>query len=345
MTLLQQLAQNHSLSHADFLTLLTQREQLAEEAATRARAVCEAEYGNRIYIRGLIEVSNICRNDCYYCGIRKSNAHVTRYRLTAEEILSCCEEGYALGFRTFVMQGGEDAALADAFLVPLLQEIKRRWPDCAVTLSLGERSRESYAALYAAGANRYLLRHEAANPALYAKLHPAALSHQNRLCCLRELLEIGYQTGMGFMVGAPFQTLEDLAAELCLLGEYRPQMVGIGPFLPHHETPFATYPAGTADLTVYLLSLIRLLLPHALIPATTALNSVSEDGRIRGILAGANVIMPNLSPMQNRAQYTLYDNKRATGLESAQALEELRTLMATAGRQIVTDRGDYRAAH
>lgn len=313
---------------------------LAETLAARADAVRRAHYGNRVYIRGLIEFTNYCRNDCYYCGIRKSHRGVSRYRLEAEEILTCCRTGYSLGFRTFVLQGGEDPWWNDGRLTALVSAIRGEFPDCAITLSAGERSRESYQRLFEAGADRYLLRHETANPCHYARLHPSDLSWQHRMNCLRDLKEIGYQTGCGFMVGSPFQTAEDLAGELLFLKEFQPHMVGIGPFLPASGTPFEKESAGSAALTIALLSIIRLLLPKVLLPATTALGTAEEDGRERGIRAGANVIMPNLSPLRVREKYLLYDNKIATGDEAAESIAHLRRSMEKIGYQVVTDRGD-----
>lgn len=314
--------------------------QTAHMLAEHADALRRRHYGSKVYIRGLIEFTNYCKNDCYYCGIRKSQTSVSRYRLTADDILACCEAGYALGFRTFVLQGGEDPWWTDDRLAPLVEAIRKTYPDCAITLSAGERSRESYQRLFDAGADRYLLRHETASPDHYSKLHPAALSWQNRMDCLRTLKDIGYQTGCGFMVGSPFQTTEDLVRDLLFLKEFQPHMVGIGPFLPASGTPFAGEPAGSAELTIKLLSMIRLLLPKVLLPATTALGTAERDGRERGILAGANVIMPNLSPTDVRKKYLLYDNKIATGDEAAESVAHLRQSMANIGYQVVTDRGD-----
>ncbi len=314
--------------------------ELSETLAARADAVRREHYGNKVYIRGLIEFTNYCRNDCYYCGIRKSHRSVSRYRLAAEDILTCCRTGYELGFRTFVLQGGEDPWWNDGQLSALVAAIRGAFPDCAITLSVGERSRESYQRLFDAGADRYLLRHETANPCHYARLHPADLSWQNRMDCLRNLKDIGYQTGCGFMVGSPFQTADDLAGDLLFLKEFQPHMVGIGPFLPASGTPFDKEAAGSADLTVALLSIIRLLLPKVLLPATTALGTAEADGRERGIRAGANVIMPNLSPLSVREKYLLYDNKIATGDEAAESVANLRRSMENIGYQVVTDRGD-----
>ena len=297
-------------------------------------------YGNTVFIRGLIEISNICKNDCLYCGIRCSNKECDRYRLTKEEILSCCDEGYSLGFRTFVMQGGEDLHFTDDLLVDIISEIKKKYPDCAVTLSLGERSYESYKRLWDAGADRYLLRHETADKSHYERLHPKELSYENRMKCLRNLKDIGYQVGCGFMVGSPYQTAENLAKDLKFIEEFSPQMCGIGPFIRHKDTPFRDEKNGSVELTLFLLSLIRLIKPTILLPATTALGTLSSDGREKGILAGANVVMPNLSPQCVREKYMLYDNKIATGQESAQCVNDLRQRMKTIGYDVVEAKGD-----
>ena len=306
----------------------------------RARRTALGIYENKIYIRGLIEFTNYCKNDCYYCGIRRSNSHAQRYRLTKEEILSCCRTGYELGFRTFVLQGGEDPWFIDERLEALLHTLKRRFPDCAVTLSLGERSRESYQRLYDAGADRYLLRHETADPALYAKLHPPEMSWENRMQCLRDLKDIGYQVGCGFMVGAPYQTARQLAMDLKFVEQFHPDMCGIGPFVPHHDTVFRDQPAGGAALTIKLLSILRLIHPKMLLPATTALGTIDPHGREKGILTGANVVMPNLSPVGVRRKYSLYDNKICTGDESAQCRACLEARLRTIGFETVVDRGD-----
>ncbi|MDO4732554.1 MAG: [FeFe] hydrogenase H-cluster radical SAM maturase HydE [Bacillota bacterium] len=340
-SLIQKLADGRHLDQNEWVALIAgdYDDQLLFDQAV---AVRQRVYGRDVYIRGLIELSNFCANDCYYCGIRCSNALAERYRLTEEDILARCEAGYALGFRTFVLQGGEDGRDRDDYLIPLIRKIKAQWPDCALTLSLGERSRESYQALYDAGANRYLLRHETANAEHYARLHPPFQRFEERIRCIKDLLEIGFQTGSGFMVGSPFQTPEYLAQDMLLLEELQPQMVGIGPFIPHHQTPFAEYPAGSLELSLRMVALSRLLLPQALIPATTALATLDPQGRERGILAGANVVMPNLSPADVRKKYLLYDNKACTGLEAAEALDNLRNSMAAIGYQVVTDRGDWK---
>ncbi len=307
---------------------------------TLARQEQHRYYGHDIYVRGLIEFTNYCKNDCLYCGIRKSSPHVRRYRLCDAEILDCCREGYALGFRTFVLQGGEDPYFTDERLVPLIKKIRQRYPDCAITLSVGERPYASYKALFDAGADRYLLRHETADPAHYAKLHPASLRAEDRQKCLWDLKEIGYQVGAGFMVGSPYQTPENLAEDMLFLTKLNPQMVGIGPFIPAHGTPFAKESAGSLELTLFLLGLIRLLLPKALLPATTALGTIHPKGREMGILAGANVLMPNLSPTQVRKDYLLYDNKICTGDESARCRACLERRVEAVGYHIVTARGD-----
>ncbi len=337
----EKLVKNHSLTLAEYEELVSgYSEELKEYLRENAEKVRKKIYGNAVFVRGLIEISNICKNDCYYCGIRGGNGNCQRYRLTPEEILECCNEGYDLGFRTFVMQGGEDGFYSDEILCDLITKIKEKFPDCAVTLSLGERSKESYQKLYDAGADRYLLRHEAADKELYEKLHPEKMSFENRMECLKNLKEIGFQTGCGFMVGAPYQTTRHIAKDLKFIEEFKPDMCGIGPFIPHKDTIFAKENSGSADLTCYLLSIIRLIHPNILLPATTALGTVRGDGRERGILSGANVVMPNLSPLSVRKKYVLYDNKISTGAEGAQQRKELEKRMKNIGYEVVTARGD-----
>ncbi|MBR2698267.1 MAG: [Clostridia bacterium] len=340
--LIEKLASEHRLSEAEYAELIAcpDAAPMLSERAVAARRVI---YGDAVYTRGLIEISNICKNDCLYCGIRRSNGDVQRYRLSPEAILACAEKGYGLGFRTFVMQGGEDAHFTDDVLCGIVAAIKARFTDCAVTLSMGERSRDSYQRLFDAGADRYLLRHETADSAHYARLHPREMSYDNRMRCLIDLREIGYQVGCGFMVGSPFQTPGTLAKDLKFIEDFRPEMCGIGPFIPHHATPFRDAPAGTLEQTLMLLSIIRLIHPSVLLPATTALGTIHPRGRELGILAGANVVMPNLSPTGVRKQYELYDNKICTGDESAQCRQCLDKRMRGIGYRLVVDRGDYRA--
>ncbi|HML36521.1 MAG TPA: [FeFe] hydrogenase H-cluster radical SAM maturase HydE [Bacillota bacterium] len=339
--LIDKLEREHVLSKEEFVSLIDGRTpELAEYLFEKARRIRQEHYGNDVYLRGLIEFTNYCRNDCLYCGIRRSNSKASRYRLTKEEILSCCEEGYGLGFRTFVLQGGEDGYYSDEMLADIIRDIKARYPDCAVTLSIGERSRESYRAFYDAGADRYLLRHETADPVHYSSLHPPSLTLETRKKCLMDLKEIGYEVGSGFMVGSPGQTSEQLAADLLFLHELQPQMIGIGPFIPHHDTPFAAEPGGTAELTLFLLGLIRLMLPQVLLPATTALGTIDPMGREKGILAGANVVMPNLSPREVRKKYLLYDNKICTGDEAAECRHCIDERISSIGYNVVVDRGD-----
>ena len=340
--LLDKLETNKNLTD-DELTLLIEDNapELAAELALRARAAREKIYGKKVYIRGLIEFTNYCRNNCYYCGIRRDNGKAQRYRLTHEEILACCAAGYQLGFRTFVLQGGEDRYFTDDRLTELIRAIKKSHPDCAVTLSVGERERYSYERLFEAGADRYLLRHETADKAHYESLHPAELSHEHRLQCLRDLKAIGYQVGCGMMIGSPGQTTEHLIEDLRLLQELQPEMVGIGPFIPQHNTPLANSQAGTAELTLKLLSIIRLLLPQVLLPATTALGTIDPQGREKGLLAGANVLMPNLSPVAVREKYALYDNKICMGEEAAECIRCLSKRVEATGYRIVKDRGDH----
>ena len=293
-----------------------------------------------MYTRGLIEFTNYCKNDCYYCGIRRSNPNAKRYRLTEEEILACCENGYELGFRTFVLQGGEDPYFNDDRMVDIVRKIRAGYPDCAITLSIGEKSYESYKRFREAGADRYLLRHETANDVHYRKLHPEEMRLEARKQCLYDLKTLGYQVGAGFMVGSPGQTAETLADDLVFLKELNPEMVGIGPFIPHHDTKFADEPAGSVELTLFLLSVLRIILPKCLLPATTALGTADPRGREKGLLAGANVVMPNLSPVKDRKKYELYDNKICTGDEAAECRVCLKNRVKSVGFELVEDRGD-----
>lgn len=344
MQKISRLRKTHQLTREDWITLIEHASpELSEYVFSQAREVREAVYGRDIYIRGLIEFTNYCRNDCYYCGIRKSNSQVTRYRLAEEDIFSCCQAGYDLGFRTFVLQGGEDGYFTDERMLSLIHSIKKRWPDCALTLSIGEKPRSTYQAFFDAGADRYLLRHETYNAGHYSRLHPPSLTAAHRQQCLYDLKEIGFQTGAGFMVGSPYQTAEHLAEDMLFLSRLEPHMIGIGPFVPHHDTPFKDQPAGTLSLTLYLLGLIRLMLPTVLLPATTALGALAENGRELGILAGANVVMPNLSPQDNRKNYSLYDNKPYSGMEAAEHLRQLKERFAVLGYRIVTARGDAKS--
>jgi biotin synthase len=341
--LLDKLESTNSLSLVEYKELIEGYSidiaSLASDKAVNAR---KSVYGKAVFIRGLIEVSNICRNDCLYCGIRKSNTHCDRYRLTPMQILDCCREGYQLGFRTFVLQGGEDSQFSSKNICELVYKIKSEYPDCAVTLSLGEYSKAEYLSMFNAGADRYLLRHETADKEHYEKLHPANMSFENRMQCLYNLKEIGFQTGCGFMVGSPYQTYETLAKDLKFIETFSPDMCGIGPFIPHKNTPFRDMPAGTLELTCFLLSIIRMIHPNVLLPSTTALGTIHPKGRELGILAGANVVMPNLSPVNVRNKYLLYDNKICTGEESAQCIKCLKNRIESVGYEIVTDRGDIK---
>lgn len=339
--LIDKLESENRLDREEWIRLIRGRTpKLAQYLFEKARKLRQMYYGTDVYIRGLIEFTNYCKNDCYYCGIRRSNAQAHRYRLSQEQILQCCRQGYDLGFRTFVLQGGEDGYFTEERMVRLIREIRKDYPDCAITLSIGERSYDSYLAFFNAGADRYLLRHETWDTAHYQLLHPPALSAEHRRQCLWDLKKIGYQVGTGYMVGSPFQTAENLADDMLFLEKLNPQMVGIGPFIPHHDTPFKDQPAGTLELTLYMLGLIRLLLPKVLLPATTALGTIDEKGRELGILAGANVVMPNLSPENVRKDYLLYDNKICTGSEAAECRNDLENRMHAIGYQVVSHRGD-----
>lgn len=340
-SLVDKLCERRSLSVDEYERLIAGRTpELAEELARRAVAERKRVWGTKVFARGLIEVSSYCVNDCYYCGIRRSNRQVARYRLSPERILACAEEGYGLGFRTFVLQGGEDPWFSDERLCDIVARVRSAHPDCAVTLSMGERSRASYQALHDAGAERYLLRHETANPLHYRRLHPPEMSFERRMRCLEDLRDIGYAVGIGFMVGSPYQQPRDLAMDLKLVEEFGPQMCGIGPFVAHHATPFVSQESGSLELTCYLLSIIRLIGPGILLPATTALGSIHPQGREKGIMSGANVVMPNLSPADVRKDYELYDGKICTGEEAAECRGCLAARMRSIGYEIVVDRGD-----
>lgn len=342
MDIAEKLIADHELSKEEYVALIRQAEnpettRLLAEEAVRLRKLY---YGNKVYTRGLIEFTNYCKNDCYYCGIRKGNHKAERYRLTKEEILDCCEQGHELGFRTFVLQGGEDAYYTKERMTEIIRSIKDRYPDCAITLSIGEKSYEAYQAFRKAGADRYLLRHETADDAHYRTLHPAGMSLAVRKQCLYDLKELGYQVGAGFMVGSPGQTAEHLARDLIFLKELNPHMVGIGPFIPHHDTIYAKEKEGSVELTLFLLSVIRILLPKVLLPATTALGTLDPQGREKGLAVGANVVMPNVSPLKNRKQYELYDHKICTGEEAAECRECLARRVESVGYRLVNERGD-----
>lgn len=341
--IINKLKDTHSLTEKEYEYLISNRDEEARNYLMQeADKLKKSVYDNHVYLRGLIEFSNICKNDCLYCGIRRSNKNVERYRLLHDDIMNCCEQGYSLGFRTFVLQGGEDSYYSDEVLEEIIRDIRSTYPDCAITLSLGERTYESYKRLYEAGADRYLLRHETATKEHYEKLHPENMSFDNRMSCLKALKDIGYQVGCGFMVGSPYQTNENLAKDLKFIEEFSPDMCGIGPFIPHGQTPFKNENAGTLELTTYLLSIIRLIKPNILLPATTALGTIDKRGRELGILAGANVVMPNLSPVKVRKQYELYDNKICTGDEAAHCRGCLERRMNSVGHIVENVRGDVK---
>lgn len=339
--MIDKLYKQHNLTDEEFLNVLQTDEYdalLFEKADNVRRQI----YGDSVYIRGLIEFTNYCKNNCFYCGIRNANKKAVRYRLSKEDILECCREGYGLGFRTFVLQGGEDDYYTDDILCDIIAEIRKKYPDCAITLSVGEKSKESYKTFFDAGANRYLLRHETAENDHYGKLHPKNMSLDNRKKCLFDLKEIGYQVGSGFMVGSPFQTIENIIADLRFLRELQPDMIGIGPYITHKETPFGSFESGSFELTLRLIAILRLMFPYALIPSTTALGTVNPNGRELGLKAGANVVMPNLSPVKFRKLYDLYENKICTGEEAAQCRSCLEKRVENAGYKIVTDIGNVK---
>ncbi len=336
----QKIQNGASFSEEELRAFITEPDKYRLELAAAADKVRRLHYGNKIFIRGLIEISNYCKNNCFYCGLRFGNKFVERYRLSKQEILDCCRTGYALGFRTFVLQGGEDYYFTEKRFCEIIHAIKTAHSNCAVTLSVGEKKRHVYQAYFDAGADRYLLRHETAAPEHYALLHPNSMSLDERKRCLYNLKEIGFQVGSGFMVGSPFQTAEHLLADLRFLQELQPDMIGIGPYLNHPQTPFKDSPNGSMELTLCLISLLRLLFPTVLLPSTTALATVHPHGRELGLKAGANVVMPNLSPPEARKNYTIYANKACTGTEAAQNLQTLQKLLDACGYEISVDRGD-----
>lgn len=341
--LILKLDKKKQLNKNEWITLFeTAGDADRDFARSIAQETAKEQFGNKIYMRGLIEISNICKNDCLYCGIRKSNCCVSRYRMTKEEIFECCDIGYESGFRTFVLQGGEDGYFNDDVMVDVVSEIKKNYPDCAITLSLGERTRESYEKLFSAGADRYLLRHETATKEHYEKLHPENLSYENRMECLRNLKEIGYQTGCGMMIGSPYQIAENLANDMLFLKDFKPHMIGIGPFLPAENTPFSKENAGSLEETLFVLSLVRIMFPKVLLPATTALGTLAKDGRQRAILSGANVMMPNISPTENRKNYSLYNDKIGTGESALKSVENVVNSLKEIGYEPTVDRGDYK---
>lgn len=324
----------------DELRIWIEDESMNDYLADTADRIRRDIYGDSVYVRGLIEFSNICKNDCFYCGIRKSNKSVSRYRLTPEEIIKCADVGYELGFRTYVLQGGEDAFYTDDMVEDIVRNIKKNHPDTAVTLSLGIKPYNSYKRFYEAGADRYLLREETSDRDHFSRLHPANMTMEERQESLWQLKEIGYQVGGGFMVDSPYQTTDDLIKDIRFLQKLEPDMIGIGPFLTSHDTPFKDFPNGSYEKTLRLVSILRILFPYALIPATTALGTINPLGREMGLKAGANVLMPNLSPTMYRESYQLYDNKICTGDEAAECRACLNMRVKGAGYEIVTDRGD-----
>lgn len=343
LKIIEKLSQFHTASKDELAELIDNiSDSELEFLRQKAQKTAQKQFGNKIFVRGLIEFSSFCKNDCLYCGIRRSNKNAVRYRITKEQIMQCCRQGYELGFRTFVLQGGEDGWFDDDKMCDIVKAIHNEFEDCAITLSLGERSFDSYKRLFECGADRYLLRHETADEEHYGKLHPKEMSLKNRKNCLYNLKKIGYQTGAGFMVGSPYQTTQTLVEDLMFLQDLKPQMCGIGPFIHHNDTPFARESDGSVRQCLLLLSIIRLMHPNILLPATTALGTADKFGREKGILHGANVVMPNLSPIAHRKDYSLYDSKICTGDEAAECIKCLSDRMKNIGYELTVDRGDYK---
>jgi biotin synthase len=345
INMIDHLAQTHHLSEQDALYLLDHL-SMKEFAylMEKSRLLTDQIYGKEVFFRGLIELTNVCSMGCYYCGLQCTNQQVQRYRMSAQEVLATVETGYQLGFKSFVWQGGEDSALSDEWLCDLIRQFKFNYPDCVVTLSIGERSRASYQALYDAGLDRYLLRHEAANKALYQRLHPEWMSYDHRMQCLSDLKEIGYWVGCGFLVNPPTQTNEDLVADLMFIQEFKPHMCGIGPFIPHPDTPFKNDIAGNGDQTAVMVALVRLLNPEVLLPATTALATVDPKGRLKGLNAGGNVVMPNLTPADVRKFYEIYAQKKNWGDEAAENVKRAKQDIENLGYQPALTKGDHISA-
>ena len=294
-----------------------------------ARRLADEFFGRQVFLRGLIEFSNNCRRDCLYCGLRASNRRLERYRLTADEIVAQARLIKANDVPTVVLQSGEDPG----FRVPELCAIVRRIiaaTGLVVTLSTGEFAPGEYRALRAAGASRYLLRHETANPELYARLHPGDTLGE-RLACLASLNTCGFEVGDGFLIGLPGQTPQDLLADLELLAHLEIEMAGIGPFIANPDTPMAALPNGSVEVSLNLIALIRHLLPGCNIPATTALDSLCETGWEQGLAAGANVVMPNLTPTRVKSQYRLYPGKRVLAQDPVECLRRARERLLAAG--------------
>lgn len=342
--LVEELALKRRLDTDSYRTLITasaNNDAVFAHLRDKAAKTAITKFGYGIFIRGLIEISSYCSNDCLYCGLRRSNIEAERYRLSDEDIMECCATGYDIGFRTFVLQGGEDRALTDDRLIPIVSNIHGKWPEAAITLSLGERTDDSFRKLFHAGASRYLLRHEAADESLYNSLHPVQMSWSNRISCINRLIGIGYQTGMGMIVGLPGQSVDSLIKDLSLMERIQPHMIGIGPFIPHRRTPLCNNRPGDIRLTLIMIAISRLMFPDALIPATTALATVSSTGRKEGILSGANVVMPNLSPVSTRHKYAIYDNKVSSAAEAAENINLLEQELNRIGYRINYSRGDY----
>ena len=341
--IIDKLNKNKTLDECEWEKLISDyTKEDYEYSSSIAREIAKEKFSNKLYLRGIVEFSNICKNDCLYCGIRRSNNNVHRYRLTKDEILECCNLGYELGYRTFVFQGGEDAYFTDEILCDIIKTVKEKFSDCAITMSVGERSLESYKKMYNAGADRYLLRHETADCSHYQKLHPENMRLETRLQCLKNLKEIGFQTGCGMMIGSPYQTAKELSCDMKFISEFKPHMIGMGPFISHKDTPFKNEENGSVYLTLFLLSLCRIMLPNVLLPATTALGTLDKEGQKKGVLSGCNVVMPNLSPNSVRKKYMLYDNKIGSDFDAFQSLEFLKHQVEEIGYEIVNIRGDYK---
>jgi biotin synthase len=326
-------------TRADLLHFLSGAEPGSDEALFAfADRVRREHVGDAIHLRAIVEFSSFCRNDCLYCGLRRSNRRLRRLRMPLEEIVAQCRRAAALGFRTVVLQSGEDPFYGREAVVDLVRRVKGE-TGLAVTLALGERSEEEYRSFYEAGADRYLLKHETSDRGLYERLDPG-LSHERRIDCLRTLKRIGFQTGSGIMVGLPGQTLESVADDILLFRDLDIDMIGCGPFIPHPQTPLAGAAAGSEELTYRVVALARVVTRDTHIPATTALAvMVGDAGRANALCRGANVVMPNITPQPWRRAYEIYPHKGRTEVFEPALLERLRRTARELGRFIAEDAG------
>ena len=335
-SVLEKAKTSSALTPEDLVTLLSATEEQIPQLMAAADAVRLQTVGNQVHLRGIIEFSSYCSQRCCYCGLRADNKKIQRYRLTPEQILDTARAAVETGYRTLVLQSGEDTLFSEKCIAELTAEIKKM--DVAVTLSCGERSYKTYQLWREAGADRYLIKQETADPALYRCLRPGH-TLQQRLQCQHWLKELGYQVGSGCMIGLPGQTVETLARDLQLMKEMHIDMSGMGPFIPHPETPLRQNHTGSVSMTIKMLATARLFMPWLLLPATTSLASLHPQGRELALRAGASVIMPNVSPEAFRTLYQIYPGKLNTRNSMADYRAEITTLIEKEGRTVALDLG------